>query len=121
MMSALTVAELSAQEVIEGWRWRDKEGRFIKPSDMETGHVFNTLRMIWNHTMPASAVTHDFIRHSFNKFYTHDYLRSAILPLTLELSKRNDMLEYQKRHLRIMINWLKTNQLEGVNKNVRLN
>lgn len=120
-MSALTVTDVKAQELIAAWRWRDKAGVYLRPDQMDTGHVFNTLRMIWNHTMPASAVTHDFIRHSFNKFYTKEYLLSAILPLTLELSKRTDMQEYQKRHLRIMIDWLKNNQLEGVNKNVRLN
>lgn len=120
-MSALTVTDVSAQEIIEAWRWRDKFGTFLRVEQMDTGHIFNTLRMIWNHSMPASAITHDFIRHTFTGFYTPEYLRSAILPLTIELSKRKDMLAYQERHLKFMIEWLRTHRLQGVNDYVRLN
>ena len=74
------------------WRWRDRDGGFHIPQEMETRHLFYTLRMIWNHTMPPSAhVGHNRHYYNFGSFYTKDYMKAAILHITHELAKRTDM------------------------------
>lgn len=35
------------------FKWRTAEGEWIAPEKMETRHLFYTLRMIWNHSVPA--------------------------------------------------------------------
>lgn len=60
------------------WTWRDHSGRFLEPAAMETRHLFYTLRMIWNHTLPESVRLHPYRRYRFSPFYTIEYLQQAI-------------------------------------------
>lgn len=82
--------------VTKGFRWKDRRNNFYHPETMETRHVFMTLVMIWNHTMPADAVIRqsgDWKHHMYNlgEFYNVDYLSIAIGFLARELFKRTDL------------------------------
>lgn len=76
--------------------WKDRRDNFYNPSDMETRHLFMTLVMIWNSTMPVDAriLRSGSWRHHMYRFgphYTADYLAGAIGHLARELFKRTDM------------------------------
>ncbi len=36
-----------------GFHWRTNEGVYLRPDQMETLHLFHTVRLLWNHTVPA--------------------------------------------------------------------
>lgn len=76
--------------------WKTKDDRRYKVKDMETRHLFNTIRMIWNHKMPADAALGSFIRYEFGSFYTNEYLELAIKKMLPELILRNDNKPYIK-------------------------
>lgn len=87
---------LFKQVSIAGFQWRDRKGSFHYPSNMETRHLFMTLVMIWNHTMPAShrifksgSWVHHF--YTFGPFYTKEYAASAILAMSSELFTRHNL------------------------------
>lgn len=84
----------------EPFKWRDAEGDFWSPADMETRHVFYTVRMIWNHAVPEDMRVGRNVRlYRFGKFYTHAYMKAAVLNLGKEVLTRNDLLPSQRREL----------------------
>jgi len=92
--------------IIQAFRWRDRKGNFFLPSEMQTRHLFYTLRMIWNHTMPLDAQFKHFKKYEFSKFYTEDYLKSAVYYITNELAVRDDIKPAWEKELQTMINYL---------------
>lgn len=93
--------------------WRDNQGQKWPPELMETRHLFNSLRMIWNHRMPEAARLHPYREYAtLNR--SDDYLKDAVLALAKELSTRKDLTKKWKADLRHMINWLSTHQLENL-------
>ena len=89
------------------FRWKDRKDNFHAPVQMETRHLFMTLVLIWNHTMPEDAFidssgrwTHH--RYNLGPHYTVDYLSEAIGALAQELAKRDDMEPAWRTTLRKM-------------------
>lgn len=96
--------------VAETFKWRDRHGVRHAPADMETRHLFFTLRMIWNNTMPASCRLPGNL-YSFGPSYTRAYMLQAIRAITVELTKRTDMQRDWQYQLQQMIRWLATPQV----------
>lgn len=82
--------------------WRDRHGEFHDPKDMHTKHLFHTLRMIWNHSAPEYLKVHPFQKYKFPEFYTSDYMGAAVSAMYHELSKRDDLNDYQINTLQRM-------------------
>jgi hypothetical protein len=90
-----------------GWRWRDRKGLLHAPSEMETRHLFYTLRMIWNNFMPAEMRVGSVRLYRFGKIYTSKYFTEAIIALGKELSTRNDLELEWLSELEMMAAWFK--------------
>lgn len=84
------------------FEWRDREGNFHKPENMETRHLFYTLRMIWNHSMPEEFRLTPYNSYRFGDFYTDEYMKRAIRNIAAELTKRKDMTASFKAQLKFM-------------------
>lgn len=98
-------------EVALPFFWRDRHGIRHLPARMETRHLFYTLRMIWNNTMPASARLPGNL-YSFGPTYTRDYMLSAIVAIVPELAARKDMTSEWRQQLQHMVDWISTHQLD---------
>lgn len=72
------------------YQWRDRTGVFRHPCDMETRHLFHTVRMIWNHTMPEKTDPY-FRQYTFSKYYTETYMKMSVYHLLRELLNRDDI------------------------------
>ena len=81
------------------FKWRDRKGNFHAPRDMETHHLFFTLRMIWNHSAPEELKILPYKKYAFSSFYTPQYVREAVRYLCRELSLRTDLTPYFRRCL----------------------
>lgn len=90
----------------EAFRWRDRFGTFHPIDKMETRHLFHTLSMIWNHTMPDDAKTHDHRRYHFSLFYTVDYMRRAIFAIVPELETRPNLAGSWRLRIQFMKDYL---------------
>ena len=91
------------RSLVAGWKWKDSKGNFWYPARMETRHLFYTLRMIWNNTMPADAhVGYNIRYYTFGSFYSERYLKEAIVLIYSELAQRKDMRSDWKRELEKM-------------------
>ena len=74
---------------------------------MDTSHLFNTLKMIWNNSVPAPYRVGTNIRlYHFGAFYTDDYMRAAIYALGHELTGRS-LYAQQAELLRQMYEYFK--------------
>jgi len=92
----------------ERWKWRDKFGQFHAPQEMETRHLFYTLRMLWNHFMPRHMnVGENINRYRFEAFYTPAYFRQAVYHCGRELMQRRDLTPQWKREIEEMASWLR--------------
>lgn len=92
----------------ESFRWRTRQNERLAPKHMRTGHLFNTVSMIWNHVMPDDAATHNFNQYAFGPTYTHQYLTQAIVAMLPELLSR-DLTTFQKERLLFMYRYLNKN------------
>lgn len=89
------------------FEWKDKSDNFYKVEEMETRHLFFTVRMLWNHSVPDDFKLYPYKQYSFSAFYSKDYVREAIRCMLHELSTRNNImpkwendLDYMARVLR---------------------
>lgn len=82
-------------ELDEAWKWRSAyERRWMHPSEMQTRHLFFTLRMIWNHSMPKEwEIGYEPRRYKFGPEYHEGYMRQAVAQIGLELTTRDDIEE----------------------------
>ena len=91
--------------------WRSRDGSHQAPKTMETRHLFYTVRMIWNHTMPVQAQTATFKRYAFGPRYTKEYMLEAIRVMVPELGTRTDLTPGWTAELQQMVDWLAGQQL----------
>lgn len=76
-------------KVDTNWCWRDRHGERHRPAQMETGHVFNTMKMIWNNLVPIEFhVGHNPRLYHFGPHYTKDYMVKAIYQMGHQLTQR---------------------------------
>jgi hypothetical protein len=99
------------------WRWRTSLHEMLHPGEMETRHLFFTLRMIWNHSMPDDAKLHPYKQYTFNPlylsegtFYDELYMQRAIRFIGLELFSRDDIDPRFQAQLDFMKNYLRKNE-----------
>lgn len=110
-MTDITV--FTGTALIPGWRWHTAREGLLPPAEMETRHLFNTLRMIWNNFMPPSMRVGAVRLYRFDpRTHPRRYLGEAILQIGRELFTRPDitpgmqiqleqMAAFLRRHARI--------------------
>lgn len=79
------------QELKLPFKWKPSGKEKISPHEMETRHLWFTLRMIWNHTMPEHQRFKPYKHYSFGPTYTTEYMLEAVKEILKELSTRKDM------------------------------
>lgn len=101
-----------ADKSLTKWVWKTSDNRRLSPSNMDTNHLFNTLKMIWNHFMPTEFRITPFKQYSyFSSFYTREYLGEAIQKIGKELLNRDDLTPSQKDQLQYMWDCLYKNRV----------
>lgn len=93
------VEKVAACLTLRAFRWRDARGRFHSPARMATRHLFYTLRMIWNHTMPEHVKLRPYHEYEFSADYTVEYMRDAVFALGAALLSRPDLDPRWQREL----------------------
>lgn len=83
------------------WVWRTHDGMRLTPDQMKTTHLFYTLRMIWNHRMPAEAHVGYNVKR-WNLTMPDSYLAEAIVRMADVLSRRSDLPSWMQRELNQM-------------------
>ncbi len=85
--------------------------------DIDTNHLFNIFKMLWNHLMPESYRSEKYRVYKFKAFYTPEYMSKAIRHVGAELLKRKDLSDEEKDMINKWRKWLiESNQLgESVN------
>ena len=112
-MTALTKVQRNTPAL--RWQWRDAEGNFHYPDQMVTRHLFHTIRMIWNHSMPPHMRTGPHRRHSFmHPIYTTEYMQDAIRFGLPELLKRQDITPQWRRDIEFMRSWFYTQDAQEI-------
>ena len=104
------------KEIKSHFKWRTRNNEFILPEEMETRHLFFTIRMIWNHSAPANLKLNPYHKYRFNSFYTSSYMKEAVENMIKELKKRKDVKLRWKYDLAHMIYWSNIINLKGVNR-----
>lgn len=92
---------------VNEFRWKTQDGLTLKPSDMRTGHIFNSVVMLWHHFMPRDAQLWDHKRYSMGDRFTADYIETSLRVFLPELSARADLSQFQMRTLEKMAQYLK--------------
>ena len=100
----------SEQFLIENFKWKDRNHNFHSPQDMETTHLFYTLRAIWNSYVPLPWRLPGRL-YEFGNFYTREYMLTAIKALSKELFTRKNLPADLQGQLDVMAKILSTHQL----------
>lgn len=96
MKSTELVKDFGCGLPAHNFRWRTSSKQMLAPQGMTTDHLFNVFVMIWNHTMPEDAATHDFVRYDFDNYYTMEYMKEAIFAIFPVLFRRHDLTDKQQ-------------------------
>lgn len=91
-------------EVTVPFEWKQGGDRgFLRIDKMASSHLFNTLRMIWNHSAPEEFKLHPYKMYKFGPFYTAEYMHDAVTAMLAELKWRTDLNPYEVDQIRHMI------------------
>jgi ribosome-associated toxin RatA of RatAB toxin-antitoxin module len=103
-MNDLTIQN---KELAKPFMWRMSNNRgMIAIRAMATRHLFNTLRMVWNMTMPSDATMSTIHYSGFGPEYTADYLKQAMREMYPELLSRDDVTPAMLETLQAMRDYL---------------
>lgn len=90
-------------EITSNFRWRTRSGDFVNIEDMDTHHLFYTVKMIWNHSVPEQYKIKPFQQYRFPAIYTPKYIREATAAMLCELKTRDDITDYWLAQLHFMV------------------
>lgn len=84
--------------------WRAADGTRHTPATMTTTHLFWSLRMVWNHTMPAARAFEPYRRWSDVATWPTETRREAADAFARELARRkpDDLTVEQRGELETM-------------------
>lgn len=96
---------VKVKEIEKEFCWIDGYGGKHDLCNMETSHLYYSLRMCWNHLVPKDIGIQPIKEYDFsaNKVYTHDFFKRAIKAIPEELSNRNNMTKKFKDDLQNVI------------------
>lgn len=101
-------------QVAPEFLWRSHDGRMTAPRSLGTSHLFNIVSMIWNHTMPDDASTHNYQRYTFGPYHTQEYMERAIRVCLPEVLSRPDLDVRQRKRLEFMAGYLRARRPDMV-------
>lgn len=99
-------------EVIDCPRWIDAQGRHWLVSEMETRHLFYTLRMIWNNRMPVPVPDNPKFYRFNPKTHSDEYLSEMLTVIASELFERDDISPWFQSQL----DWMKSQLTKKIEK-----
>ena len=90
------------QQEIARFIWIDRFNEPHNVGQMETRHLFYTVRMIWNHSAPVALRLFPYKRYTFGARYTGSYMRDAVAAMVTELNRRHPIPVEYEQDLRVM-------------------
>lgn len=60
------------------WLWKTKTHEWLDPKEMSTAHLYNTVKMIWNHSVEEKYRIVPYTKYVFGGTYTKQYMNNAI-------------------------------------------
>lgn len=85
----------SPPSLTEPFVWLTYEGAELAPAAMTTTHLFHSLRMVWNHTVPETYRLQPYRAWGGVADWPADYRRDAMTAFTAELAKRKDLTDME--------------------------
>jgi len=80
--------ELEQRQNIVAFTWKTQDGELLSPPEMKTTHLFYSLRMIWNHSMPEEYHLPGG-RYNIKWVENKIMAKTAIMALSIELATRD--------------------------------
>lgn len=94
------VVKSKPKKVFDNTLWCTSAGAKMSPADMETKHIYSTIRLLWNSYMPRPLSVGTYKAVWFNpELYTAEYLSAIIPALYSELLTRDNLLASHKAEL----------------------
>lgn len=85
---------------IDGMEWTTADGRTLRMTEMATTHLFFSVRMIWNHSVPEQMRFKPYRRWRFAR--PASYYAVKLRGLLTELALRDDLPGWMDRQLQEM-------------------
>lgn len=85
-------------DIEEGFRWQTMDGQLLTVQEMETEHIYNCLRMIFNHSIPEPYNDMGFKYYPAIKYWPTERRRQCVMIFIKELSQR-DLPRWMKANL----------------------
>jgi hypothetical protein len=91
--------------------WLDQNGGHHAPAQMDTHHLFYSIKMMWNHIVPDEYKILPYKKYRLGpKRFTKEYCKLAVYELSKELFTRKDYWHYYDQMTQIHN---KMKQMEG--------
>lgn len=101
------IGEIEKSGLHNQFTWRQNGGVFTRLCDMETSHLVNCIKMVWNNSVPSVYRFRNGRLYNFNSFYTDAYFKCAITCMSITLSQRTNMTKSQIDILQTILKYLR--------------
>lgn len=103
LIVACQLAKQMGVQVDPDFKWRLSGGNGVRrPQQMDTSHLFNVVKMIWNNRMPREWRVGAVKLYEFGPSHSDEYLKTSICHIMAELMQRSDLTREQVEILRVM-------------------
>jgi hypothetical protein len=90
----------------KGYYWVTAEGEKLELHEMKTWHIFNALRMIWNHTVPYQYRLIPYKPYTGIDRWPKQSRRRHVRNLYTELCNRDDITKRMQKELETIARYL---------------
>lgn len=99
-LNALLMPTITVDEV-SNFVWTTNDGLDMRVGAMRTGHIFNCVKMIYNHTVPEHLTINPYKKWDLSHM-SGRYRRVALTVFLRELAKSTDLGLWERAQLRVM-------------------
>lgn len=108
-----SVPSRGSNPVDPNFRWQCQDGRIMRAQEMHTSHLYNSLKMLWNNTVPRAYVVLPF-NHKYKVNIERDQRRWAVGNLFNEIMNRTDRTPAMDEGLRQMAQAVSTMKIKSI-------
>jgi hypothetical protein len=105
------------KEIATDFRWTTREGKQLRIEEMETSHIFNCVKMLFNHVAEAWGghpvwYTKRYTDYAFRARQVPDHLMLQLCLFVWHIEQRGDLPEqYRLPYQRMIVQLRKTKEL----------
>jgi len=114
-----TIPRVDRFPIDSNFLWQTMEGELLRLPEMQTTHIWNSLKMIWNHRVASPYKIIPYKEYKGIEEWSADHTKWTVLNLYNELMNRSDRTPFMNECLRKMAEYMRSAANEKIKDHQR--